>query len=406
MNAFYASVELLAHPQLASSPVAVCGDPESRHGVILAKNEIAKSFGVATAETVWSARRKCPGLKLLKAHHQKYRDCCGRVNEIYCRFTDMVEAFSIDESWLDVTGSRRLFGDGREIGDAIRETVKAELGLTLSVGVSFNKVFAKMGSDYKKPDATTVISRGNYRELLWPLPAGELFGVGAATAAKLAAKGVGTIGGIAAYDRGALVTQFGKFGGMIHDYANGLDDSPVSHALERRRIKSIGNGATFRRDILGEAEVMAGVTSLADKVAGRMRKHGLKCGAVKVDIKDPGFKTITRQRQLDVPTNVTAEIIMAAMEIVRKNWDFKLPIRLITITAIGLADEGDAEQLSFLETGRPRIASLGARLKAERADKAVDDIRQRYGPGAIVMGNVLNTDIGLGVGPDLDEEPE
>ncbi|MDR3296352.1 MAG: DNA polymerase IV [Clostridiales Family XIII bacterium] len=403
MNAFYASVELLSLPELAGRPVAVCGDPALRHGIILAKNEQAKAFGVVTAETIWSARKKCPELTLLKAHHGKYHEYCRRINEIYYRFTDMVEAFSIDESWLDVTGSRSLFGGGCEIGDRIRRTVRDELGLTLSVGVSFNKIFAKMGSDYRKPDATTWIGRENYRTLLWPLPVRELFSVGSATAAKMAGMGVRTIGDLAAYDREALTACFGKPGGMLHDYANGRDDSPVRRAEERQRIKSVGNGATFRRDICGTDEIRTGVTALADTVAGRLRKYGLKCRGVKVDIKDPFFKTISRQKQLPAATNVTGEIVRAAMELIRKSWEDTAPVRLITVTGIQLAGDGDAEQLSFFgPEGFMLDMRADARARGENLDRAMDDIRRKYGAAAITFGSVLHNDIGI----ELDEQSD
>ena len=217
MNGFYASVELLSRPDLVGVPMAVCGDPKNRHGVILAKSEEAKKYGIQTAMTVWQAMRLCPDLRLVAPHHDKYKYWSGVINEIYQRYTDMVEPFSIDESWLDVTASRRLFGDGKEIADQIRETVKKETGLTLSAGVSFNKIFAKMGSDYKKPDATTVITRENYKDLLWPLPAGEMFFVGSATAEKLAKFNILTIGDIASQERTFLAAQFGKYGGMLYD---------------------------------------------------------------------------------------------------------------------------------------------------------------------------------------------
>jgi DNA polymerase-4 len=400
MNAFYASVELLSLPELAGRPVAVCGDPECRHGIVLAKNERAKAFGVVTAETIWSARKKCPELVFVRAHHEKYREYCNLINEIYCRFTDMVEPFSIDESWLDVTGSGLLFGDGREIGDRIRETVRRELGLTLSVGVSFNKIFAKMGSDYKKPDATTVIDRANFRELLWPLPVRELFCVGGATAAKLTGKGVRTIGDLASCDRNTLVSWLGKQGGMLHDYADGADESPVRFAAERRRIKSVGNGMTFRRDIEGVDEIRTGVTALADTVAGRLRKYGLKCRSVKVDIKDPYFKTISRQKRLAVATDVTNEIIDAAMELIGRAWGRDEPIRLITITGGNLQGAGEAEQLSFLGADGSVPAADGAR--GARIDRAVDDIRRKYGERAVTFGSILHNDIGI----ELDEQFE
>ncbi|MDR2354627.1 MAG: DNA polymerase IV [Clostridiales Family XIII bacterium] len=406
MNAFYASVELLSRPELAGRPVAVCGDPACRHGIVLAKNERAKAFGVATAETIWSARAKCPELVLLRAHHEKYRAYSGMVNEIYNRFTDMAEPFSIDESWLDVTGSGLLFGDGRAIGDRIRETVRRELGLTLSVGVSFNKVFAKMGSDYKKPDATTVIDRGNYRELLWPLPVGALFFVGGATAAKLAGKGVRTIGRLASCDRNTLVSWIGKQGAMLHDYANGADESPVRFAAERRRIKSVGNGITFKRDLRSEDEIRTGVTALSDTVAGRLRKYGLKCRSVKVDIKDPYFKTVSRQKQLAVATDATDEIIEAAMDLIKRAWGRDEPIRLITVTGGNLQGGDENEQLSFLGADglTPDTAGAG-RARSARIDRAMDSIRRKYGDGAITFGSILHNDIGIELDERIDEAP-
>jgi DNA polymerase-4 len=400
MNAFYASVELLSMPELTGRPVAVCGDPAGRHGIVLAKNERAKAFGVSTAETIWSARKKCPKLVLLRAHHEKYREYCTRINRIYSRFTDMIEPFSIDESWLDVTGSTLLFGGGREIADRIREVVREELGLTLSVGVSFNKVFAKMGSEYKKPDATTVIDRANYRELLWPMPVGELFFVGGATAAKLAGKGVRTIGDLASRDRSSLISWLGKQGGMLHDYANGADESPVSLASERRRIKSVGNGITFKRDISGRDEIRVGVTALSDTVAGRLRKYGLKCRSVKVDIKDPYFKTISRQKQLASATDVTEEIVLAAMDLIDRARSINEPVRLITVTGCNLRGGDEAEQLSFLGAdGRQVDMTAAGEARGERIDRAVDDIRRKYGAGAITFGNILYNDIGI----ELDE---
>ena len=230
-NSFYCSVELLSQPELRAVPTAVCGDPKSRHGIILAKNELAKRLGVHTAETIWQARQKCPDLTLLPAHHGLYRDFSKKVNAIYDRFTDLIEPFGIDESWLDVTGSLHLFGgDPRALADRIRNTVREELGLTISVGVSFNKVFAKLGSDYKKPDATTVISRENYQRMVWPLPVTDLLFVGRAAARVLGQYGISTIGDLARFDRFALGELLGKQGGQLWNYANGLDGSPVAPA--------------------------------------------------------------------------------------------------------------------------------------------------------------------------------
>ena len=258
MNGFYASVELLDRPDLVNKPMAVCGNPESRHGIILAKNEIAKGFGVVTAETIWQARRKCPDLQLVAPHHDKYKAYSRKINQVYLQYTNMVEPFSIDESWLDVTASQQLFGSGVEIADQIRERIKAELGLTLSVGVSYNKIFAKMGSEYKKPDATTEITRQNYRDLLWPMDVGEMFFVGSATAEKLRSMGIYTIGDLARAKPPALEALLGKHGWMLHKYANGMDEEPVALYDQREQVKSVGNGITFKRNLQGLDDIITG----------------------------------------------------------------------------------------------------------------------------------------------------
>ena len=227
LNCFYASVELLSHPDLRDVPVAVCGDPSSRHGIILAKNEPAKQFGVKTAETIWQAKKKCPDLVLLPPHHDLYREYSKKVNAIYDEYTDLVEPFGIDESWLDVTHSLHLFGgDAKALADTLRQRMKRELGLTLSVGISFNKVFAKLGSDYKKPDATTLISRENWKEIVWPLPVGDLLYVGGAARKLLKQYGVETIGQLAGCKQDMLEALMGKMGVQLYEFANGLDDVP------------------------------------------------------------------------------------------------------------------------------------------------------------------------------------
>lgn len=389
MNAFYASVELLDHPELSAQPVAVCGDPQNRHGIILAKNEPAKKYGIVTAETVWQAKKKCPQLQLVRPHHDKYRQFSQRINKIYLEYTDMVEPFSIDESWLDVTASQKLFGSGRQIADTIRTRIKEELGLTLSVGVSYNKIFAKMGSEYKKPDATTEINRENYRELLWPKPVGEMFFVGWSTKEKLAGLGIHTIGDLAHGDPKTLEVLLGKQGPLLCRYANGLDDSPVALYDQREKIKSVGNGITFRRNLTGDDDILTAVTSLSDTVAGRLRKYQMKAGGVKVDIKDPFFKTISRQKQLHLPTNLAEEIRKASLEIIRASWKSGSPIRLLTITAINLCDETADEQLSLFSL------STEEREKSESIERTMDNIRKKYGSASIAFGQVIDNDLGI-----------
>ena len=389
MNGFFASVELLDYPQLKDKPMAVCGSPENRHGIILAKNEIAKKYGVVTAETLWHARKKCPELQVVPPHHDKYKHYSRMINDIYLRFTDMVEPFSVDESWLDVTASRQLFGTGREIADTIRQTVKKELGLTLSAGVSFNKIFAKMGSDYKKPDATTVITRENFRNILWPLDIREMFFVGKATANKLHEYGIKTIGELAVSDKKMISSMLGRQGGVIHDYANGLDTTPVLRFDQLEKVKSIGNGTTFRRNLQGEKDIRTAVTGLSDTVAARLRSHKMKAFGVKVDIKDPDLKVISRQQQLDNPANITDIIADTAMSIIRKSWKMRDPIRMLTITAINLCDENQAQQLSLF-TDENVLAEKG-----EKVERAMDDIRKKFGTDAIKFGSVIGNDIGL-----------
>lgn len=389
MNGFFASVELLDRPDLKDVPMAVCGDPKNRHGIILAKNEIAKGYGIVTAETLWQARKKCPHLQVVAPHHDKYRRYSKMINEIYMSFTDMVEPFSIDESWLDVTASRRLFGTGKEIADAIRSRVRNELGLTLSAGVSFNKIFAKMGSDYRKPDATTIISRDNYRELLWPMDIRSLFFVGKVTAHKLYECGIKTIGELAISDVAMLTSLLGKQGAVIHSYANGIDTTPVLRFDELEKIKSIGNGTTFRRNLQGFDDIRVAVTGLSDTVATRLRKHEMKAFGVKVDIKDPDLKVISRQQQLDNPTNLTEVIADTAAAIIKKSWHMRDPIRMLTVTAINLCDENQAQQLSLFAEENVMTE------KGERAERAMDDIREKFGSDAISFGSLIKNDIGL-----------
>lgn len=389
MNGFFASVELLDYPELRDKPMAVCGDPESRHGIILAKNEIAKRYGIVTAETLWQARKKCPDLQTVPPHHKKYQHYSRLINEIYLQYTDMVEPFSVDESWLDVTASQKLFGNGKQIADKIRHQVKKELGLTLSAGVSFNKIFAKMGSDYKKPDATTVITQENYKNILWPLDIRDLFFVGKATADKLQGIGIHTIGQLAESDRHTVTALLGKQGGIIHDYANGLDQTPVSRFDEREDVKSIGNGSTFRRNLEGIQDIRTAVIALSDTVAVRLRQKKKKTFGVKVDIKDPSLKVISRQQQLDNPTNLAENIADAAVSIIEKSWNLRHPIRMLTVTAINLCPEDQAQQLSLFSSENIQNET------GEKMERTMDDIRKKFGRNAITFGRIIKNDIGL-----------
>jgi DNA polymerase-4 len=380
LNAFYASVELLDHPELAGKPAAVCGDPASRHGIILAKNEAAKAFGVRTAETVWQAKRKCPQLALLPAHHEKYREYSKKAGEIYRRYTDLVEPFGIDECWLDVTGTLHLFGgDAKALADRLREEMKGELGLTISVGVSFQKVFAKLGSDYKKPDATTVISRANYRSLVWPLPVTDLLFVGRAAGETLGRHGIRTIGDLAQMPREQAVRLLGKNGGQLHDYAAGLDSSPVRPAGEAPPPKSVGNGMTFPRNLAGEEEIRAGVQYLCQRVAARLRKRGFKCTTLQVTIRSPELKQVSRQRKLTSPTYSSRELTRLSLVLMGEIWRWDAPVRAITITGAGLLPEDQAGvQMDLFAPEKAR-----RREKEEALERTMDRLRAKYGRGVV-----------------------
>ncbi len=390
-NGFYASVECLLHPEYKHVPMAVCGDPENRHGIILAKNELAKRYDIRTAETIWQAKQKCPGLLLAKPHHDEYAKYSKIVNQIYLRYTDQVEPFGIDESWLDVTGSRLLFGSGKEIADELRETVRRETGLTISVGVSYNKIFAKLGSDYKKPDATTVISRENFKDIVFPLPADSLLYVGKSAGEVLKKLRIHTIGDLAASSRETLWRHLGKIGGELWDYANGLDRSPVRCYYDPRETKSVGNGMTFRRNLSGETDIRLGVLTLADSVAARLRRHKLKCTTVQVTIRNPSFHTITRQKKLSSPTHLAKELADASMELIAASWKMDAPIRMLTITGSGLVPEDfSGEQISLFEEEQPVDP-----IRQEQLESTLDAIRGKYGKSSLTFGAILHNDLGI-----------
>lgn len=384
MNGFFASVESLYYPEYAGKPLAVCGDPEKRHGIILAKNELAKSYGIVTAETIWSAQKKCPALCLVPAHFDRYEKAYHAANEIYRRYTDLVEPFSIDESYLDVSGTTHLFGDGKTIADTLRRTIREELNLTISVGVSFNKIFAKLGSDYKKPDATTVITPENYREIVWPLPVGDLMYAGRKTVEKLRQIGVTTIGQVAALPLSVLLTMLGKHGETLWHYARGEDSEPVRIPQEDDEVKSVGKGMTFPHDLTDAEEISSGVLALSEGVGERLRTLGMRCGCVQITLRDPDFNNIDRQLTLLRPTCATREIASAAMELIRRNHKPGAPLRMITVTGTRLEAVG-SEQLSL-------FAEDQAGERSEALDRSLDTLRRKYGKAAVRPASLLKND--------------
>ncbi|MBR3789715.1 MAG: DNA polymerase IV [Clostridia bacterium] len=391
-NNFFASVEASMFPELNNYAFAVCGDPEYRHGIILAKNEKAKKYGVQTAEPIWKAKSKCKNLVLVKPHYEKYREYSKKIFEIYCRYTDLVEPFGMDECWLDVTGSQKLFGSGEKIANELREVIKREVGVTISVGVSFNKIFAKMGSDYKKPDAVTVITKDNFKDLLYPLPAGELFTVGKKASNKLKNVGINTIGDIAEIGEGILENLLGVQGKVIFQYANGYDYSKVNHFQYRDAYKSIGNGMTFKTDLKTWADVRTCVFFLSDKVSARLRKHDVACAGLQVGIRDTSLKTIMRSCSLDSPTDLAYDLAEIALKLIEENVDVEEnPIRALSITGTKLLDSYSLfSQVSFFD-----IEEHQKHEKEERLELARDKIRKKYGLEKLKRCSLMENNFGI-----------
>ncbi len=386
-NSFFASVETVIEPRYKNVPMAVCGSESDRHGIVLAKNELAKQFGIKTAETVFSARKKCKNLVIASPHYEEYVMFSKRVNEIYSRYTDMIEPFGIDESWLDVSASRRLFGSGMEIAERIRKEVREELGITVSIGVSFNKIFAKLGSDYKKPDAITEINRENYKNIVYPLPVGQLLFVGKKTEKLLDKLRIRTIGELAQTPKPLLTMRLGKFGEALLKYAKGDDDSPVNP--HREDAKSISNGFTFKHDLVSRSECRAGIDFLAEEVGLKLRNSGFKCRTVGLTIKDDLLHSVQRQRPQNPPTDLSREIAETAYEILLDEWEDNKPIRMITVSALNLVKEG-ATQISLFEENKNELHQ-----KSQKREYALDKIRQKYGNESILNAGILNNDLGF-----------
>lgn len=397
LNNCYASIESIAHPEYKKIPIAVGGDPEKRHGIILAKNEIAKRYGVKTGEALWQAKKKCPSLLILPPNFPLYSKYCNAAKKIYMEYTDLVESFGPDEAWLDVTESTSLFGSGERIAEEIRQRIKTELGLTVSIGVSFNKVFAKFGSDYKKPDAVTVINHENFKDIVWRAPVEDLLFVGRSTVKELNRRGIFTIGDAASAGRERLCNALGKNGERVYFYAAGLDTSPVMKYDEDIPIKSIGNSMTPPKDLknFNEAKILLYV--LSESVAKRLRKHSLVCSGVQIHLRSTDLFTQERQKKLEFPTNLSENICKEGLDLLKKCWDFSVPLRSIGIRAIILSPEDAPRQTTFF---RDEIKEQ----KKENLELTVDKIREKYGKESIVRSVIL-TDPILSVSNKPRQEP-
>ena len=393
-NCFYASVELLHHPELRGRPVAVCGNPDARHGIILTADYTAKRYRVKTGMALWQARQLCPDLIFLPARMDLYLRFSRMAQEIYSEYTDKVEPFGIDESWLDVSDSVSIKGDGYSIAKEINNRMKKELGITVSIGVSFNKVFAKLGSDYKKPDAITTMGKDEYRTKAWPLPVSDLLYVGRATDRKLRTMGVKTIGDLALMDEGILTKKFGKVGNILHAFANGYDTSPVKLENTSAPIKSVGNSTTTPKDMRTDEDVKIVLYILAESVAARLRENGFRCRTVEISIRDKELFHFSKQTKLKNASNITGEIAEAAYMLYKKSYSlpaneyelksfgtefYQKPLRSIGISGSDLVTDFYWEQMDIFMD--PKL-----REKRMKMDVAVDNIRKRFGFYSIQRG--------------------
>lgn len=380
MNNFYASVECLFRPELKDVPMAVAGSKENRHGIILAKNQLAKERGVKTAEPLWQAKQKCPGIIFVPPNHRKYMEFSQKAMRIYSDYTDQLESFGLDECWLDVSGSRRLFGSGMDIAGKISGRIKAELGLTVSIGVSFNKIFAKLGSDYKKPDAITEITRDNFKSILWPLPAGELLCVGPATRRLLERYGIKTIGDIALAGSDTLKKLLGKGGADLWQHAVGQDLSPVTTPETSAEIKSIGNSTTTPQDLKNEAQVHTVLLELAEQVAQRLRSSEMWASGVQLSVRRYNLESYQRSCTLNAPAADSDTIFKAALELFRHERE-KSPIRSLGIRAERLSHEG-ALQFSLFDDKK----ITERKLKLERT---ADVLHNRFGGDSLIRASLF-----------------
>ena len=384
MNNFFASVECVLDPTLKDEAIAVCGNVEERHGIVMARNYKAKSFGVNAAEPIWMAKKKCPNLVIVNnPHYDKYVEYSEKAREIYRSYTDYVEPMGLDECWLDVTESLNLYGEPKKIADDIRNTIREKLGLTISVGVSFNKTFAKLGSDMKKPDATTVISKENFREKVWPLPATDMIGVGRGTRKILDKYFIRTIGDIAKESPKRLQYLLGKNGVALYEAANGIEDSPVQKYEELEEVKSISHGITTVRDMENEDEVWKIVLELTKEIALKLRVKHLRAGGVSVSVRDSKLLWQQYRKKLKNTEQSASNIAKIAFDLFREKYDWANPVRNITIGTMYLTKDTEPEQLTIFE-------NYTKKEKIEKAEKVMEELNMKYGNEIITTAVLLD----------------
>ncbi len=380
VNNFFASIEIMLNPNLKGFPVAVCGSEDDRHGIVLAKSYEAKKFGVKTAETIWQAKKKCPNLIIVPPQYEEYKKYSKLIQNIYYSYTDQVEPFGLDECWLDVTGSLKLFDNVENIAEEIKERVKKEIGVTVSIGVSFTKTFAKLGSDLKKPDAITYISKENFKNIVWPLVTNEIIGVGKSTFKILEEMNLKTIGELANCDISLLEQKLGKHGRILWKRVNGIDDEIVDANIYTASPKSIGNGKTFRNDLTKINDIRSAFQNLTYEISNKLKKHRLEAKNIQIVIRDNQFND--KQLQCELPTITSSSLIITntAMDLFKK-YKWNKPIRALTIRAINLIEEGTNDQISLFE-------EKDEYEKIKKIDKVMFEINNKFGPNSVKFSNI------------------
>lgn len=383
MNSCYASIEAKLNSKLKNKAMAVCGDPKNRHGIILAKSQEAKIKGVKTGEAIWHAKIKCPNLILVPPHYEKYLEFSRKARKIYYSYTNRVEPFGLDECWLDVSESLKLFGSGEEIANEIRKRMKNELGITVSVGVSFNKVFAKLGSDLKKPDATSVIKRENFKEIVWPLDISSIIGIGNATKKKLNGIGIYTLRELAKSDVKTVKGILGINGLYLWQYANGFDDRPVKDYSYKEVIKTIGNSSTLVEDLYTNEEVYNIFQILSLNVSKRLREANLSSMGIKIFIRDNNLLSYEFQSPISNPTQSSIILAEKAIDLFKKKYKWNFPIRALGLRAINLVDDKIPTQTDIFSDYKEIV-------KKENLDKAIYNIRKKYNKDILTFASLKN----------------
>lgn len=377
-NSFYASVEEAHNPDLKGKPVAVSGNPKTRTGIILTKNETAKKFGVLTGEAIWQAKSKCPNLICVPPHHKLYEEYSQQLRQIYEKYTDRVESFGIDECWLDVTETLKFFGDKQTLADQIRAEVKESLNITISVGVSFGKLFAKLGSDLKKPDATTIITRENYKQIIYPLPVNSIIGIGKRLKERFDKLGVVQLGDITLLPDSILKKKFGIIGLDLKQKLCGNDQDQVKKFDDHTPAKSVGNGTTTITDIYSRAEILSVVSALCDEISTRLRRSNFNAQGLSVTLKTADFKYFNQTLHLDFCTNSLCDLITFSMKILDSFWQYNLPVRAIRICAYNLSSAQTIQLNMFSNT-----------QKKDSLNAGLDKVRQKYGYYSIMPASTL-----------------